>query len=118
MSLGFPVQYVFDLHDHFGVLFTSVIIPMTAGIYSLPAEYFTVAIWSLSLIYTISGFKVIIFIIISQCNAWPFKTSYPIFFPFKGKKRFEARQLLIDALVEKKLFRGKKSHAMTLPVCR
>lgn len=33
-------------------------------------------------------------------------------------KRFEARQLLVEALVEKKLFRGQKSHAMTLPVCR
>uniref|UniRef100_A0A4W6DAV5 Valine--tRNA ligase, mitochondrial n=1 Tax=Lates calcarifer TaxID=8187 RepID=A0A4W6DAV5_LATCA len=32
-------------------------------------------------------------------------------------KRFDARQLVVDALVEKKLFRGKKSHAMTLPVC-
>lgn len=37
---------------------------------------------------------------------------------FKGVKRFDARQLIVDALVEKKLFRGKKSHAMTLPVCR
>ncbi|XP_070702289.1 valine--tRNA ligase, mitochondrial isoform X2 [Pempheris klunzingeri] len=35
----------------------------------------------------------------------------------KGVKRFDARQLVVDALVEKKLFRGKKSHAMTLPVC-
>ncbi|KAM3596077.1 uncharacterized protein V6R79_007775 [Siganus canaliculatus] len=35
----------------------------------------------------------------------------------EGIKRFDARQLVVDALVEKKLFRGKKSHAMTLPVC-
>uniref|UniRef100_A0A8C9WUA4 Valine--tRNA ligase, mitochondrial n=1 Tax=Sander lucioperca TaxID=283035 RepID=A0A8C9WUA4_SANLU len=38
-------------------------------------------------------------------------------YPFKGVKRFDARQLVVDALVEKKLFRGKKDHAMTLPVC-
>ncbi|XP_026155453.1 valine--tRNA ligase, mitochondrial isoform X2 [Mastacembelus armatus] len=35
----------------------------------------------------------------------------------KGVKRFDARQLILDALVEKKLFRGKTNHAMTLPVC-
>ncbi|XP_070777490.1 valine--tRNA ligase, mitochondrial [Enoplosus armatus] len=35
----------------------------------------------------------------------------------EGVKRFDARQLVVDALVEKKLFRGKKNHAMTLPVC-
>lgn len=35
----------------------------------------------------------------------------------QGVKRFTARKLVVDALVEKKLFRGKKSHAMTLPVC-
>ncbi|XP_040909907.1 valine--tRNA ligase, mitochondrial isoform X2 [Toxotes jaculatrix] len=35
----------------------------------------------------------------------------------EGAKRFDARQLIVDALVEKKLFRGKKSHPMTLPVC-
>lgn len=35
----------------------------------------------------------------------------------EGVKRFDARQLVVDALVEKKLFRGKKSHAMILPVC-
>ncbi|CAJ1083651.1 valine--tRNA ligase%2C mitochondrial isoform X1 [Xyrichtys novacula] len=35
----------------------------------------------------------------------------------QGVKRFDARQQIIDALVEKKLFRGKRSHAMTLPVC-
>ncbi|XP_042362406.1 valine--tRNA ligase, mitochondrial [Plectropomus leopardus] len=35
----------------------------------------------------------------------------------EGVKRFDARQLVVDALVEKKLFRGKKSHAMTLPIC-
>lgn len=36
----------------------------------------------------------------------------------KGVKRFEARHLVVDALIEKKLFRGTKSYAMTLPVCR
>ncbi|KAM6974909.1 valine--tRNA ligase, mitochondrial [Tautogolabrus adspersus] len=35
----------------------------------------------------------------------------------QGVKRFDARQQVVDALMEKKLFRGKKSHAMTLPVC-
>lgn len=35
----------------------------------------------------------------------------------EGVKRFDARQLVVDALVEKKLFRGKRSHAMTLPIC-
>lgn len=36
----------------------------------------------------------------------------------QGVKRFDARQLIVDALVEKGLFRGKKTHPMTLPVCR
>lgn len=35
----------------------------------------------------------------------------------EGVKRFDARQLVVDALVEKKLFRGKENHAMTLPIC-
>ncbi|XP_041868178.1 valine--tRNA ligase, mitochondrial isoform X2 [Melanotaenia boesemani] len=35
----------------------------------------------------------------------------------EGVKRFDARRLVVDALVEKKLFRGKNSHAMTLPIC-
>ncbi|XP_028255754.1 valine--tRNA ligase, mitochondrial isoform X2 [Parambassis ranga] len=35
----------------------------------------------------------------------------------EGVKRFDARHLVVDALVEKNLFRGKKSHATTLPVC-
>ncbi|XP_074542457.1 valine--tRNA ligase, mitochondrial isoform X2 [Halichoeres trimaculatus] len=35
----------------------------------------------------------------------------------EGVKRFDARQQVVEALMEKKLFRGKKSHAMTLPVC-
>ncbi|XP_061691143.1 valine--tRNA ligase, mitochondrial isoform X2 [Syngnathoides biaculeatus] len=35
----------------------------------------------------------------------------------EGVKRFDARQLIVNALVEKKLFRGKKEHAMTLPIC-
>ncbi|XP_035771896.1 valine--tRNA ligase, mitochondrial-like [Neolamprologus brichardi] len=36
----------------------------------------------------------------------------------EGVKRFDARQLVVDALVEKRLFRGRKDHAMSLPVCR
>ncbi|XP_024864985.1 valine--tRNA ligase, mitochondrial isoform X3 [Kryptolebias marmoratus] len=35
----------------------------------------------------------------------------------EGKKRFDARQLVLDALAEKKLFVGKQNHPMTLPVC-
>ncbi|XP_029022067.1 valine--tRNA ligase, mitochondrial isoform X3 [Betta splendens] len=35
----------------------------------------------------------------------------------EGVKRFDARQLVVDALVEKKLFRGERSHAMMLPIC-
>lgn len=35
----------------------------------------------------------------------------------EGVKRFDARQLVVDALVEKRLFRGRKAHAMSLPVC-
>ncbi|CAF94693.1 unnamed protein product [Tetraodon nigroviridis] len=32
-------------------------------------------------------------------------------------KRFQARQLVVEALVEKKLFRGHRGHSMSLPVC-
>ncbi|KAL0961788.1 hypothetical protein UPYG_G00331740 [Umbra pygmaea] len=35
----------------------------------------------------------------------------------KGVKRFDAREQVIDALLEKKMFRGKKDHAMSLPIC-
>uniref|UniRef100_A0A3B5L3G8 Valine--tRNA ligase, mitochondrial n=1 Tax=Xiphophorus couchianus TaxID=32473 RepID=A0A3B5L3G8_9TELE len=35
----------------------------------------------------------------------------------EGVKRFDARQLVVNGLVEKNLFRGKKNHAMTLPIC-
>ncbi|XP_071775238.1 valine--tRNA ligase, mitochondrial [Centroberyx gerrardi] len=35
----------------------------------------------------------------------------------EGVKRFEARQRVVDALADKKLFRGKKDHAMALPIC-
>ncbi|PWA19888.1 hypothetical protein CCH79_00019494 [Gambusia affinis] len=35
----------------------------------------------------------------------------------EGVKRFDARQLVVNGLVEKKLFRGKKNHTMTLPIC-
>lgn len=42
----------------------------------------------------------------------------PLLLVSKGTKRFDARQLVLDALAEKKLFLGKQSHPMTLPVCR
>ncbi|XP_047460338.1 valine--tRNA ligase, mitochondrial [Mugil cephalus] len=42
----------------------------------------------------------------SSCGEW-----------LEGVKRFDARQLVVDALVEKKLFRGKTNHATTLPIC-
>lgn len=45
-------------------------------------------------------------------------TSVNQFVSFQGVKRFDARQAVVDALVERQLFRGKKSHAMILPVCR
>uniref|UniRef100_A0A672Z2W6 Valine--tRNA ligase, mitochondrial n=1 Tax=Sphaeramia orbicularis TaxID=375764 RepID=A0A672Z2W6_9TELE len=32
-------------------------------------------------------------------------------------KRFDARQRVVDALTERKLFRGKKDHSMALPIC-
>ncbi|XP_062291672.1 valine--tRNA ligase, mitochondrial isoform X2 [Scomber scombrus] len=35
----------------------------------------------------------------------------------EGVKRFDARQLVTDALAERKLLRDKKDHAMTLPIC-
>uniref|UniRef100_A0A667X2V9 Valine--tRNA ligase, mitochondrial n=1 Tax=Myripristis murdjan TaxID=586833 RepID=A0A667X2V9_9TELE len=35
----------------------------------------------------------------------------------KGVKRFDARQQVLDALADKKLLRGKKDHAMSLPIC-
>uniref|UniRef100_A0A4W5MHP0 Valine--tRNA ligase, mitochondrial n=1 Tax=Hucho hucho TaxID=62062 RepID=A0A4W5MHP0_9TELE len=35
----------------------------------------------------------------------------------EGVKRFDAREQVIDALTEKMLFRGKRDHAMSLPVC-
>ncbi|KAJ0055151.1 hypothetical protein NL108_011177, partial [Boleophthalmus pectinirostris] len=35
----------------------------------------------------------------------------------QGVKRFEARLQVVDALVEKKLFRGKQEHSMALPIC-
>ncbi|KAM4725503.1 valine--tRNA ligase, mitochondrial isoform 2-T3 [Anableps anableps] len=35
----------------------------------------------------------------------------------EGVKRFDARQLVVNGLVEKKLFRGKKNHTMSLPIC-
>lgn len=35
----------------------------------------------------------------------------------KGVKRFDAREMVVDALQEKRLFRGKHDHSMTLPIC-
>uniref|UniRef100_A0A6Q2XHC1 Valine--tRNA ligase, mitochondrial n=1 Tax=Esox lucius TaxID=8010 RepID=A0A6Q2XHC1_ESOLU len=35
----------------------------------------------------------------------------------QGVRRFDAREHVIDALREKKLFRGKEDHAMSLPLC-
>uniref|UniRef100_A0A673HCZ5 Valine--tRNA ligase, mitochondrial n=1 Tax=Sinocyclocheilus rhinocerous TaxID=307959 RepID=A0A673HCZ5_9TELE len=34
-----------------------------------------------------------------------------------GVKRFDARERVITALMERKLFRGKKKHPMSLPIC-
>ncbi|XP_076864558.1 valine--tRNA ligase, mitochondrial isoform X2 [Brachyhypopomus gauderio] len=42
----------------------------------------------------------------SLCGQW-----------LEGVKRFEAREKVIGALIEKKLFRGKRDHAMSLPIC-
>lgn len=36
----------------------------------------------------------------------------------KGVKRFDARERVISALMERKLFRGKRDHPMALPICR
>ncbi|XP_036411227.1 valine--tRNA ligase, mitochondrial isoform X2 [Megalops cyprinoides] len=35
----------------------------------------------------------------------------------EGVKRFDARERVIEALMEKNLFRGKKEHPMSLPIC-
>ncbi|XP_053719802.1 valine--tRNA ligase, mitochondrial isoform X1 [Synchiropus splendidus] len=35
----------------------------------------------------------------------------------EGVKRFDARRMIVDALVEKNLFRGQKDHTMSLPIC-
>uniref|UniRef100_A0A672Z1F2 Valine--tRNA ligase, mitochondrial n=1 Tax=Sphaeramia orbicularis TaxID=375764 RepID=A0A672Z1F2_9TELE len=42
----------------------------------------------------------------SHCGQW-----------LEGVKRFDARQRVVDALTERKLFRGKKDHSMALPIC-
>ncbi|XP_053493838.1 valine--tRNA ligase, mitochondrial [Ictalurus furcatus] len=42
----------------------------------------------------------------SVCGQW-----------LEGVKRFEARERVISALMERKLFRGKRDHAMSLPIC-
>ncbi|KAK3524786.1 hypothetical protein QTP86_005463 [Hemibagrus guttatus] len=42
----------------------------------------------------------------SLCGQW-----------LEGVKRFDARERVISALMERKLFRGKTENAMTLPIC-
>lgn len=42
----------------------------------------------------------------SLCGQW-----------LKGVKRFDARERVISALMERKLFRDKQSHPMSLPIC-
>ncbi|XP_016126403.1 valine--tRNA ligase, mitochondrial-like [Sinocyclocheilus grahami] len=42
----------------------------------------------------------------SDCGQW-----------LEGVKRFDARECVIIALMERKLFRGKKDHPMSLPFC-
>uniref|UniRef100_A0A9J7YGV6 Valine--tRNA ligase, mitochondrial n=1 Tax=Cyprinus carpio carpio TaxID=630221 RepID=A0A9J7YGV6_CYPCA len=42
----------------------------------------------------------------SDCGQW-----------LEGVKRFDARERVITALMERKLFRGKKEHPMSLPIC-
>jgi len=36
----------------------------------------------------------------------------------QGVKRFDARERVITALMERNLFRGTKDHPMSLPICR
>ncbi|KAA0710630.1 Valine--tRNA ligase, mitochondrial [Triplophysa tibetana] len=43
----------------------------------------------------------------SLCGQW-----------LEGVKRFDARERVISALMERKLFRNKQSHPMSLPICR
>uniref|UniRef100_A0A671R8Q2 Valine--tRNA ligase, mitochondrial n=1 Tax=Sinocyclocheilus anshuiensis TaxID=1608454 RepID=A0A671R8Q2_9TELE len=45
-------------------------------------------------------------IMTSDCGQW-----------LEGVKRFDARERVITALMERKLFRGKKEHPMSLPIC-
>uniref|UniRef100_A0A673HAN7 Valine--tRNA ligase, mitochondrial n=1 Tax=Sinocyclocheilus rhinocerous TaxID=307959 RepID=A0A673HAN7_9TELE len=45
-------------------------------------------------------------IMTSDCGQW-----------LEGVKRFDARERVITALMERKLFRGKKKHPMSLPIC-
>ncbi|KAB5517774.1 hypothetical protein PHYPO_G00171030 [Pangasianodon hypophthalmus] len=42
----------------------------------------------------------------SLCGQW-----------LEGVKRFDARERVISALMERKLFRGKRDHPMSLPIC-
>uniref|UniRef100_A0A8C6U672 Valine--tRNA ligase, mitochondrial n=1 Tax=Neogobius melanostomus TaxID=47308 RepID=A0A8C6U672_9GOBI len=58
--------------------------------------------------------------LLSQRHSLPYVTSLFGFgwcFFLQGVKRFDARQMVVEALVEKRLFRGKQQHSMTLPVC-
>lgn len=43
---------------------------------------------------------------------------YLFLFFFQGVKRFDARERVICALMERKLFREKRDHPMSLPICR
>uniref|UniRef100_A0AAY4C272 Valine--tRNA ligase, mitochondrial n=1 Tax=Denticeps clupeoides TaxID=299321 RepID=A0AAY4C272_9TELE len=43
----------------------------------------------------------------SLCGQW-----------LEGVRRFDARERVMEALMEKKMFRGRRDHPMSLPVCR
>lgn len=55
-----------------------------------------------------------------DCLMWYFAAVFSVCsgLGVKGVKRFDARHLVVNALIDKQLFRGTQSHAMTLPVCR
>uniref|UniRef100_A0AAZ3SU87 Valine--tRNA ligase, mitochondrial n=1 Tax=Oncorhynchus tshawytscha TaxID=74940 RepID=A0AAZ3SU87_ONCTS len=55
--------------------------------------------------------------LLSQRHSLPRLTISNLSLPSQGVKRFDAREQVIDALTEKMLFRGKRDHAMSLPVC-
>lgn len=51
----------------------------------------------------------------SKCNTSFF---FSLSSSSQGVKRFDARDRVISALMERKLFRAKKDHPMSLPICR